>query len=270
MSGSEPGRRPIVGICAARERAAWSFWDQDAALVAGTYLDSVRRGGGLPVGLVPEALAAADVEALVARIDALLLIGGADLDPATYGQVATERTEATYLERDEFELALVRTAFAHDLPVLGICRGLQIMNVATGGTLHQHLIDAGFGEHRPLPGSLGERTFHDVSVEADSLLGAPGTLTVNSHHHQGVDRVGDGGRVVARSVPDGVVEAIEWPALRHALGVQWHPEALDLDTTIAALVSAAAPSPRPAAAQASELSRHIWRESSEAREGVAR
>jgi putative glutamine amidotransferase len=241
MSASDPGLRPLVGICAAWDRAAWSFWDQEAALVAGTYLDAVRRAGGLPVVLAPEDLSPADVAALCARVDALLLIGGADLDPASYGAAATPRTELTTPLRDAFELALVRAAFADDLPVLGICRGLQILNAATGGSLHHHLTDAEYAEHRPLPGSLGEGTHHLVEVEPRSLLGAagPGPLTVNSHHHQGVDRVGDGGRVVARSLPDGAVEAVEWPAARFALGVQWHPEALDLDTTIAGLVSAA-------------------------------
>ena len=247
MSVSEPAR-PVIGICAARERAAWSFWDQDAALVAGTYLSAVRHGGGLPIGLAPEVLSAADVAALTGRVDGLLLIGGADLDPACYGQERAASTEATYRERDEFELALVRAAFAADLPVLGICRGLQILNVAAGGDLHQQLGDAGFGEHRRLPGSLGEETFHEVEIEPGSLLArATGTEreTVNSHHHQGVDAIGEGGRVVARSLPDRVVEAIEWPRLRHALGVQWHPEALELDRTVAALVTAAA-GPDPA------------------------
>jgi putative glutamine amidotransferase len=242
MSDSEPQARPLIGICAAWDRAAWSFWDQDAALVAGTYLGAVRRGGGLPVLLAPEPLDEPDIASLTTRVDGLLLIGGADLDPTCYGQTATARTEATFPLRDEFELALVRTAFDRDLPVLGICRGLQIMNAATGGTLHQHLADAGFAEHRALPGSLGEETFHTVAVEPDSLLATavePGPEIVNSHHHQGVDRVGEGGRVVARSVPDELVEAIEWPRMRFALGVQWHPEALELDTTIAGLVAGA-------------------------------
>jgi putative glutamine amidotransferase len=242
MSDSEARPRPLIGICAAWDRAAWSFWEQDAALVAGTYLDAVRRAGGLPVALAPEELSAADVEALCARVDALLLIGGADLDPASYGQAATARTELTTPLRDTFELTLARSALAEDLPVLGICRGLQILNAASGGSLHHHLLDEDFAEHRPQPGSLGEPTYHLVEVEPGSLLAAvaePGPMTVNSHHHQGVDRVGEGGRVVARSLPDGAVEAVEWPASRFALGVQWHPEALDLDTTIAGLVSAA-------------------------------
>jgi len=232
----------VIGICAAWGRAAWSFWDQDAALVADTYLDAVRRAGGMPVALAPEELSAADVEALCARIDALLLIGGADLDPASYGAAPTARTELITPLRDAFELALARAALADDLPVLGICRGLQILNAASGGSLHHHLLDEDFAEHRPLPGSLGEGTYHLVEVEPESLLAAvaePGPMTVNSHHHQGVDRVGEGGRVVARSLPDGAVEAVEWPASRFALGVQWHPEAMDLDTTIAGLVTAA-------------------------------
>jgi putative glutamine amidotransferase len=237
--GTAARPRPAIGICAAWDRAAWSFWHQDAALVAGTYLDCVRRAGGLPILLAPEPLSASDVEALIGRVDALLLIGGADLDPASYGQAATARTEATYPLRDEFELALVRAAFAADLPVLGICRGLQIMNAATGGTLHQHLTDAGFAEHRALPGSLGEPTMHGLAVEPGTSPAAPVPDTVNSHHHQGIDRVGEGGQVVARSVPDGLVEALQWPERRYALGVQWHPEAMQMDATIAGLVAAA-------------------------------
>jgi len=249
--GIEARPRPAIGICAAWDRAAWSFWHQDAALVAGTYLDCVRRAGGLPIMLAPELLSERDVEALIARVDGLLLIGGADLDPASYGQAATARTEATYPLRDEFELALVRAAFAADLPVLGICRGLQVMNAATGGTLHQHLTDAGFAEHRALPGSLGEPTMHALAIEPGSLPAAPLPETVNSHHHQGIDRVGEGGQIVARSVPDGLVEAVQWPRQRYALGVQWHPEAMHLDATIAGLV-AAAPTPASCSFCASE------------------
>jgi putative glutamine amidotransferase len=242
MSDSEARYRPLIGICAAWDRVAWSFWNQNSAVVADSYLGAVRRTDGMPLILAPEPLADADVESLIMRIDGLLLIGGADLDPATYGQTATERTEATFPLRDAFELALVRAAFARDLPVLGICRGLQVLNVATGGTLHQHLADAGFAEHRPQPGSLGESTHHAADVEPGSLLAANGRepIIVNSHHHQVIDRVGAGGRVVARSLRDQVAEPVEWPGMRYALGVQWHPEALELDTTIAGLVAAAA------------------------------
>jgi putative glutamine amidotransferase len=243
MSDSDAPRRPLIGICAAAERAAWSFWDQEAAIVAGTYLGAVRRAGGTPVVLTPEPVDEAQIDAHGAWLDGLLLIGGADLDPAGYGQLPTERTEATYPVRDAFEIALVRAALQWDVPVLGICRGLQILNVATGGTLHQHLADAGFGEHRALPGSLGEATYHEVDIEPGTVLDAGGAarrLTVNSHHHQGIDRVGEGGVVAARACHDGLVEAVVWPDLRHAVGVQWHPEALELDTTIAGLVAASA------------------------------
>jgi putative glutamine amidotransferase len=250
QNGPSSGPRPIIGICAATEPARWSFWDQDAALVADTYLTAVRRGGGLPVILVPEDLAAADVEALLDRVDGLLLIGGADVDPSAYGAVPSPRTERTVPMRDRFELALVHGALERDIPVLGVCRGLQILNIAAGGTLHQHLADEGFAEHRPAPGRLDGPTLHEVELEPGSRAAeAAGAVceTVNSHHHQGVARVGEGGRVTARSVPDGVIEAIEWPSQRYALGVQWHPEALELSTTIAGFVAAAA---MPAAALA--------------------
>ncbi|ADB52829.1 gamma-glutamyl-gamma-aminobutyrate hydrolase family protein [Conexibacter woesei] len=242
MSDSDARRRPLIGVCAAWERVAWSFWDQQAAVVAGTYLGAVRRAGGTPVVLTPEPLGDAQIESHGAWLDGLLLIGGADIDPACYGQQSAERTEATYPLRDQFEIALVRAAFDWDLPVLGICRGLQVLNVATGGSLHQHVTDAGFAEHRPVPGRLGESTLHVVEVEPGAPLAADAErqLIVNSHHHQGVDQVGEGGRVVARSVPDHLVEAVEWPQLRYALGVQWHPEELELDMTIADLVAAAA------------------------------
>lgn len=255
MSDSDARRRPLIGVCAAWERAAWSFWDQQAAVVAGTYLDAVRRAGGTPVVLAPEPLAEAQIESHRAWLDGLLLIGGADIDPACYGQPAAERTEATFPLRDEFEIALARAALDWDLPVLGICRGLQALNVATGGTLHQHLTDAGFAEHRPVPGSLGEPTYHAVEVEPGTSLAANGQrqVVVNSHHHQGVDRVGEGGSVVARSLPDDLVEAVEWPQMRYALGVQWHPEELELDMTIADLVAAAAD--RAAAANRVEATR---------------
>jgi putative glutamine amidotransferase len=232
---------PVIGICAAWDRAAWSFWNQDAALVAGSYLDVVLRGGGLPLVLPPIELGPAAERTLLERIDGLLLIGGSDLDPASYGEAPAPRLEATSALRDAFELALVRGAIARDLPVLGICRGLQILNVATGGTLEQDLAGAGFGEHRPAPGRLDEPTFHAIEVEPESLLAAgpePAALSVNSHHHQGVARLGEGARVIARS-PDGVVEALEWPDREHVLGVQWHPEALELDTTVSAFVAAA-------------------------------
>jgi putative glutamine amidotransferase len=243
VAAKGPPLRPMIGICAALEPASWSFWQQEAVLVAHAYAKAVRAAGGIPVALVPEELDVLDARTLVDRIDGLLLIGGADVDPATYGAPRSPRTETTCPLRDRFETTLVREALQDDVPVLGICRGLQILNVAAGGTLHQHLADEGYAEHRPLPGRLDEPTMHEVELEPCSLLSAASPalrLPVNSHHHQGIAEVGRGGRAVAHSLPDGVIEGVEWPAQRYALGVQWHPEAMELSTTIAVFVAAAA------------------------------
>lgn len=234
---------PVIGICAAYEPARWGFWEQPAAIVPATYLDKVHAAGGLPLGLIPDARAVRRPDLVLDRIDGLLLIGGVDLEPAAYGAVKTGRTEATVPERDEFELALTRAALARGLPILGICRGMQILNVATGGTLHQHLLDAGFGEHRRSPGRLDSETFHEVDVvpcsHAASLAGG-GVQVVNSHHHQGVAVLGAGAAVTAWSVPDRLPEAIEFPDHDYVLGVQWHPEVEHLQHALTDFVAVAA------------------------------
>ena len=233
---------PVIGVCAASELARWSFWNQEAALVPDSYLRAVRRAGGVPIGLLPQEPDEQVVDALLERSSGLLLIGGADLDPSSYGAARLPATEQTSPLRDRFELALARRALERDLPVLGICRGLQVLNVATGGTLHQDLEVEGLGGHRPVPGRLDEPTMHEIEVDAGSVVGdamrSP-CARVNSHHHQGLARVGAGGVVVARSLPDRVVEAVEWPSRRFAVGVQWHPEALELDVVIGIFLEAA-------------------------------
>jgi putative glutamine amidotransferase len=235
--------RPVIGIGGVLTTATWGFWTQPAVLMAETYLSAVRAAGGLPVILPPTDVAhPAD---LLAAVDGVLLAGGNDVGPELYGQTPGVRTEEVTRERDVFELVIARYALEHDIPVLGICRGLQILNVATGGTLHQHLLDAGFAEHRPAPGRLDEAANHGLRVESDSLLGRcgmAGQRQVNSHHHQGVARVGTGGRVVAYSVPDKAVEAVEWPSQRFALGVQWHAEYPVMPGVFDGLVRAAAES----------------------------
>ncbi|GHE76515.1 gamma-glutamyl-gamma-aminobutyrate hydrolase [Amycolatopsis deserti] len=239
-------RTPVIGVCAAFEPARWGFWDQPAAILPATYLDKVRAAGGLPVGLVPDPRATQRPGLVLERVDGLLLIGGVDLEPETYGAVRSPRTEATVPERDAFELALARAALARDLPVLGICRGMQILNVAAGGTLHQHLTDAGFAEHRRSPGRLDSATFHEIDVVPCSLaesLSGSGVQVVNSHHHQGVDALGQGAVVSAWSLPDRLPEAIEFPSCQYALGVQWHPEVDHLQHALTAFVAVAA---RPA------------------------
>lgn len=225
-------KTPIIGICAALESARWGFWHQRAAIVPGTYLDKVHAAGAVAIGLLPGERSVDEADALVDRIDGLLLLGGVDVAPESFGQQPTERTEVTEPLRDTFEISLVRAALIRDLPVLGVCRGLQVLNVAMGGTLHQHLPDAGYGEHRRNPGRLDSTTFHEVEVEPAShaaTMTGSGRQFVNSHHHQGVERIGDGAIVTARSLPDGLPEALEWPERRYVLGVQWHPEATELE-----------------------------------------
>ncbi|MBN3454814.1 gamma-glutamyl-gamma-aminobutyrate hydrolase family protein [Mycobacterium sp. DSM 3803] len=234
---------PVIGVCTAFENASWGFWSQQAAIIPATYLAKIHAAGGIPLGLVPDTRAIENPGTIVDRIDGLLLIGGVDVEPSSYGATDTGRTEATEPLRDEFELVLAREAMRRDMPVLGVCRGMQILNVAAGGTLHQHLLDAGYAEHRPSPGRLDHQTFHEVEVDCDThaaMLCGSGIQTVNSHHHQGVDRLGHGAVVTARSLPDQLPEAIEWPGHRYALGVQWHPEVDELQHALTDFINTAA------------------------------
>jgi putative glutamine amidotransferase len=238
---------PIIGICAALETASWGFWTQQAAVVPDSYIRKVQAAGGVAVGLLPDPAVADDPAVLLDRIDGLLLIGGVDVHPGSYGQDVSAHLEATTPLRDDFELAVTRAAFARDLPALGICRGLRVMNVANGGTLHQDLAGCGFAGHRRHPGSLAENTGHVIDVRPATLaaraVGA-GARQVNSHHHQGVDLIAPGASVTARATADGLPEALEWPALHFALGVQWHPEEMAVDRTVDALVDAIRSVPR--------------------------
>lgn len=235
-------RLPVIGICAALEPARWSFWDQPAAIVAQTYIEKVVAAGGVPIGLIAHARMAKSTDQLIDLVDGILLIGGVDMEPETYGAEKQPETERTAPVRDQFELALAAAALQVDLPVLGICRGMHVLNVAAGGTLSQHLLGDGYGEHRPDPGRLGASTRHEVVVSEDTLAAAAvgdGLRRVNSHHHQGVDLVAPQAVVTTRSAGDDLPEAIEWPSCRHAIGVQWHPEELGGDEAIAEFVHAA-------------------------------
>ena len=187
------------------------------------YLEAVRTAGGLPVILAPVRTGA--VDALLERLDGLCLSGGPDLHPHHYGASEHPELGPTEPELDRFELALARRAIARRLPVLAICRGMQVMNVARGGTLHQHLRDLGGDlDHRQ---SVAGAT-HAVELLPESrlarLLGGA-QLAVNSYHHQGIDELGDGLRVVGRA-PDGVIEAVEGSSSAFVFGVQWHAEAM--------------------------------------------
>ncbi|MGW3889461.1 gamma-glutamyl-gamma-aminobutyrate hydrolase family protein [Micromonospora chokoriensis] len=226
-------RRPLIGISAYVEPAGWAVWrDVPAVLVPEAYARAVTAAGGRAVVLPPD-----DVDGdVVSVLDGLLLAGGADVGPRRYGQRPDPRTEDRP-DRDAGELTVLAAALAAELPVLGVCRGMQLLAVAYGGTLHQHLPDVvGHDGHRPAPGVYGS---HPVRFAPGSLAATvlPGVDRVNSYHHQAV---ADPGRLsVTGWAEDGVVEAVEDPALPFVLGVQWHPENEPDPRPITALVRAA-------------------------------
>jgi putative glutamine amidotransferase len=239
--------RPVIGICTAIEQAKWSVWDQPAALLPLSYIDAVQRAGGLVAMLPPDPLLAQEPEQALALLDGLILAGGADIDPASYGRQAHPQTIGTVPARDAFEIALARAAIERDMPLLGICRGMQLLNIARGGTLLQHLPEhLGHEEHRRVPGSFIGAEHDVVLAEGTLAASAAGELlhSTRSHHHQGVDELGAGLLVSGVSTLDQLPEAIEWAGgpsdRRFVLGVQWHPEADVESAVVAALVNAAA------------------------------
>jgi putative glutamine amidotransferase len=231
--------RPVIGICTALERAKWSVWDQQAYLLPRSYIRAIQGAGGIAVMLPPDEALERDPDDVLDLLDGLILAGGADIDPASYGEAPHPETRGTVPERDEFEIALARRALERDLPLLGVCRGMQLMNVAVGGTLLQHLPDShGHHEHRRNPGSF-KGADHDVRLSDGSLAARAAGETVHatkSHHHQGIDRLGEGFEVTGWSAIDELPEAFEMPDRRFALGVQWHPEADEKSRLIEALV----------------------------------
>jgi putative glutamine amidotransferase len=235
--------RPTIGVCPAQEHAHWSVWEQEAVLLPRNYVAAVQRAGGIAVILAPDPELTQDPSEALRMIDGLILAGGADIDPDTYGASREPQTGETMPERDLFEVAMARGAIELDLPVLGICRGMQLINVALGGSLVQHLPDQlGHDEHRPVAGSF-DGADQDVELLPGSLVAdvtGERHHAAKSHHHQGVDRVGEGLLVSGRAIPDGLPEAIEMPDRRFVLGVQWHPEVDEQSPVIAALVREAA------------------------------
>jgi putative glutamine amidotransferase len=233
-------RRPVIGICTALERAQWGMWDQEAVLLSRSYVEAVQHTGALVLMLPPDKLLVEDPGEALDLLDGLLLAGGADIDPTSYGQTAHPQTVDTVPERDRFEIALVRSAIERDLPVLGICRGMQLINVAYGGTLLQHLPERfGHHEHLRVPGTF-DGADHDVDLIEGTLAARAAGEThhaTKSHHHQGVDRLGEGLRISGCSSMDGLPEAIEMPDRRFVLGVQWHPEADQASRVVGALVA---------------------------------
>lgn len=242
VCGVRSKAHPLIGLCTALERARWSVWDQAAALLPRSYLDAVQLAGAIVLMLPPDPRLTADPSAALEAIDGLLLAGGADIAPALYGQEPHPHTVDTVPERDAFEVSLVKGAIERDIPLLGICRGMQLINVAFGGTLIQHLPERyGHDRHLAAVGTF-EGAEHEVELVEGSLaaLAAGETLHVaKSHHHQGVDEVGEGLIVTGTAPFDGLPEALELPGRRFALGVQWHPEADPESSVIAALIEAA-------------------------------
>jgi putative glutamine amidotransferase len=224
--------KPLIGIPA--ERFSSGYGSEPDQLVQGTlatYVDAVLGAGGLPV-IIPLSVAAADLHALYTRLDGVLLTGGGDVDPDSFDEAPHPKLGAVDVDRDRLELALARLTVKGDKPVLGVCRGAQVMNVALGGTLFQDLPSQYGGplvrHAHPVKDFPRQHLAHPVQVTEASLLarvlGAP-TARVNSRHHQAIKDVAPGLTVVARA-PDGVVEAVERAGHPFALGVQWHPENL--------------------------------------------
>jgi len=213
--------RPVVGITTYVEAAAWGAWQLPAALIPYDYVRAIEHAGARPL-LVPPS--EEGVEETLDALDGILFSGGADLDPEAYGAEAHPETNGVRPERDRAEIALLEAALARDMPVLAVCRGVQVMNVARGGDLVQHLPDVvGNESHREVRGTFSE---HPVRIDDDSKLGAVvgDRAPVKSSHHQGLGRVGEGLREVAWA-DDGTIEGVEDPGRRFALGVLWHPEA---------------------------------------------
>ena len=228
---------PVIGVTAYSARAAWGAWDAEAVLLPRPYVEAVARAGAAPVVLPP---LPAVIAAALPRLDALVVAGGPDVEPVRYGEEPGEHTQPPNRDRDESELLLLAAAIDAGMPVLGICRGMQLLNVLRGGTLQQHLPDVvGSNLHAP---ELGAYASHPVSVKAGTklahVLGRTEIDGVPTYHHQGVDVLGTGLQASAWA-PDGTLEALEDPDLPFCLGVQWHPEAGDDPALFDALAAAA-------------------------------
>lgn len=244
MTGQR-AKTPVIGLSAYCELARWGTWEEQVTLTPQNYIEAVAGAGGVPVVLPP----VPGVQAALDRLDGLIIIGGPDVEPGRYGQQPGPLTTVVRPGRDAAEIALLHAALEAGLPLLGICRGMQLLNVALGGTLIQHVPDVvGHDGHSPTPGTMGE---HKVSIAPASKLAAllggrvvpHDALCVPTHHHQGIDKLGDG-LVASAWADDGLIEAIEIAdgeagGQRFVIGVQWHPEAGADPSLFRALIAAA-------------------------------
>jgi len=231
---------PVIGLTCYRTPGTMTIYDGELASLPAQYLDSVTRAGGVGVLLPPQPLSADTARDIIGRLDGLLLTGGADIDPSRYGEELSPRHEGFEATRDASEDALLTAALEADMPVLGICRGAQMMNVHLGGTIHQHLPDVVGHDRYRKPGL--SFTPEEMTITPGSLLARAlgGDLTVRGpvQHHQAINQVADGLQVSARGF-DGVVQGVEHPGHRFCLAVQWHPEEdVSDDRLVAALIDA--------------------------------
>jgi putative glutamine amidotransferase len=219
--GSDSG--PLIGLTSYRQQAQTGVWDVQASFLPAQYVDAVTSAGGIAVLLPPQPVDAGVAAAVVAALDGVIITGGGDIDPARYGAERHEKTDPANLLRDAWEDAILSAAIEQEVPFLGICRGLQVLNVNRGGTLVQHLPDV-VGDDRYNRGG-GEFTVTHAEIEGGKLAGLleGDRLDVKSYHHQAVERLGDGLTVTAHS-PDGTVYGVELPGVPFGVAVQWHPE----------------------------------------------
>ena len=227
--------KPLIGITSYAQDARWGVWHMPAVLIPLDYVDAVERAGGRAFVIPPTE---DGVDETLAVLDGVVFSGGADVDPSRYGAEPHPETDTPQRRRDAGEMALLEAALERDMPVLAICRGFQLLNVARGGDLVQHLPEeVGHDDHKQVP---GEFAVHPVEVkEGTRLASIVGERSdVTSHHHQGLGKVGDG-LVETAWAADGTLEGVEDPSRRFAVGVQWHPEAGEDAALFEALVDEA-------------------------------